>query len=125
MLRALMLVSGCIEIVFGVVAVVAPDPVIEAVGATGDVQAPILALISLLGAATLGLGVGALIGRNHLKTVGGRAAAYGLGLYNVVGALVLLFAASDVGSSGLWGGAVLHAVIALLFVYAFATRKSA
>jgi Na+-driven multidrug efflux pump len=125
MLRALMLVSGCIEIVFGVVAVVAPDPVIEAVGATGDVQAPVLALISLLGAATLGLGVGALVGRNHLETVGGRAAAYGLGLYNVVGALVLLFAASDVGSSGLWGGAVLHAVIALLFVYAFATRKSA
>jgi Na+-driven multidrug efflux pump len=125
MLRALMLVSGCIEIVFGVVAVVAPDPVIEAVGATGDVQAPILALISLLGAATLGLGVGALVGRNHLETVGGRAAAYGLGLYNVVGALVLLFAASDVGSSGLWGGAVLHAVIALLFVYAFATRKNA
>ncbi len=125
MLRALMLVSGCIEIVFGVVAVVAPDPVIEAVGAKGDVQAPVLALISLLGAATLGLGVGALVGRNHLETVGGRAAAYGLGLYNVVGALVLLFAASDVGSSGLWGGAVLHAVIALLFVYAFATRKSA
>jgi Na+-driven multidrug efflux pump len=125
MLRALMLVSGCIEIVFGVVAVIAPDPVIEAVGATGDVQAPVLALISLLGAATLGLGVGALVGRNHLETVGGRAAAYGLGLYNVVGALVLLFAASDVGSSGLWGGAVLHAVIALLFVYAFATRKSA
>lgn len=125
MLRALMLVSGCIEIVFGVVAVVAPDPVIEAVGAKGDVQAAVLALISLLGAATLGLGVGALVGRNHLETAGGRAAAYGLGLYNVVGALVLLFAASDVGSSGLWGGAVLHAVIALLFVYAFATWKSA
>jgi len=84
-----------------------------------------LALISLLGAATFGLGVGALVGRNHLDAPGGRAAAYGLGLYNVIGAAVLLFAASDVGSSGLWGGAVLHAVIALLFIYAFATMKRA
>jgi hypothetical protein len=30
-----------------------------------------------------------------------------------------------VGGSGLWAGAVLHAVIALLFIYAFATRKGA
>jgi len=125
MLRALMLVSGCIEIVFGVAAIVAPAPVIEAVGGSGDVPMPILALISLLGAATFGLGVGALIGRNHLETAGGRAAAYGLGLYNVLGAAVLLFAATDVGGAGLWGGAGLHTVIGLLFIYALATRKSA
>jgi len=125
MLRVLMLVSGVIEIVFGVVAIITPAPVIEAVGGSGDVPMATLALISLLGAATFGLGVGALVGRNHLDALGGRAAAYGLGLYNVIGAAVLLFAASDVGSSGLWGGAVLHAVIALLFIYAFATMKRA
>lgn len=125
MLRILMLVSGVIEIVFGFIAIISPDAVIEAVGARGDVQTQVLALVSLLGAATFGLGVGALRGRDHLDTTGGRAAAYGLGLYNVIGASVLLFAASDVGGSGLWGGAVLHAVIALLFVYAFATRKGA
>lgn len=125
MLRTLMLVSGVIEIIFGFVATIAPDPIIETVGARGDVQTQVLALVSLLGAATFGLGVGALMGRDHLDTAGGRAAAYGLGLYNVIGASVLLFAASDVGGSGLWGGAVLHAVIALLFVYAFATRKAA
>jgi len=124
-LRGLMLVSGVIEIVFGVVAILGPDPVIEAVGGSGDVPLPTLALVSLLGAATFGLGVVALVGRNHLEAAGGLAAAYGLGLYNVIGAAVLLFAASNVGGSGLWGGAVLHAVIALLFIYAFATRKSA
>jgi len=125
MLRTLMLVSGVLEIVFGFVAIIAPDTIIEAVGARGDVQTQVLALVSLLGAAAFGLGVGALMGRDHLDTAGGRAAAYGLGLYNVIGASVLLFAASDVGGSGLWAGAVLHAVIALLFVYAFATRKAA
>jgi hypothetical protein len=125
MLRGLMLVSGVIEIIFGFVAIMAPDAIIEAVGAKGDVQTQVLALVSLLGAATFGLGVGALMGRDHLDTAGGRAAAYGLGFYNVIGASVLLFAASDVGGSGLWAGAVLHAVIALLFVYAFATRKGA
>lgn len=125
MLRTLMLVSGVIEIVFGFIATISPDPIIEVVGARGDVQTQVLALVSLLGAATFGLGVGALMGRDHLDTAGGRAAAYGLGLYNVIGASVLLFAASDVGGSGLWGGAVLHTVVALLFVYAFATRKGA
>jgi len=67
MRRGLMLVSGIIEIVFGIVAVLGPDAVIEAVGGSGDVPLPTLALVSLLGAATFGLGVGALVGRNHLE----------------------------------------------------------
>jgi hypothetical protein len=75
--------------------------------------------------ATLGLGVAALIGRNHLDTAGGGAAARGLGLYDVIGGVLLLSAATDVGGSGLWGGAVLHAVIGLLFVYAFIAWKGA
>jgi len=98
MLRGLMLVSGLSRSssespLFG------PDPVIEAVGGSGDVPMPTLALVSLLGAATFGLGV--LVGRNHLGTTGGLAAAYGLGLYNVIGAAVLLFATSNVGGNGL------------------------
>jgi hypothetical protein len=123
MLRALMLVSGIIETVFGVVAALGPDAVIEAVGGSGDVPTPTLTLVSLLGAATFGLGVAALVGRNYLDTAGGRAAAYGLGLYNVIGGALLLAAATDVGGFGLWGGAVLHAVIGLLFIYAFIARK--
>jgi len=126
MLKLLMLVSGVIEVLFGLSALVAPLAVIEAVGGKGGaVQLPTLALVSLLGAATLGLGVGALYGRSHLDTPGGMAAAYGLGLYNVVGAVVLtLFAKSDASDPGLWAGAVLHVVIGVLFIYAFATRKS-
>lgn len=125
MLRGLMLVSGLIEIIFGILATISPDPVVEAVGGSGGVPTPTLALISLLGAATFGLGAGALVGRNHLETAGGLAAAYALGLYNVIGGAVLLAAAADVGGPGLWGGAALHAVIGLLFIVAFVMRKAA
>lgn len=122
MLKALMLVSGWIEGLFGLSALFGPLLVVEAVGGTAT-GAPTLTLIRLLGAATFGLGVGALVGRNHLETQGGLAAAYGLGLYNVLGAVALIVGAVSVGGAGLWGGAVLHIVIGLLFIYAFLTRR--
>ncbi|MGH6735890.1 MAG: hypothetical protein ACRECX_07395 [Methyloceanibacter sp.] len=82
-----------------------------------------MALIRLLGAGTFGLGVAAVLARNHLDQTGGLAAAYGLGLYNVLAAVALLFAALAVGSAGLWGGGALHGAIAVLFGYAFAARR--
>jgi len=123
MLKPLMFVSGWVEIVFGVSVLIVPLLVIEAVGGTGA-GAATLALIRLLGAATLGLGVAAVLARNHLGGGAGLAAAYGLGLYNVLGgAGVLLFAAFTAGSAGLWGGAVLHITMGGLFVYALAMRR--
>ena len=122
MLKPLMFVSGWVEIVFGVSAFIVPLLVIEAVGGTGA-GAATLALIRLLGAATLGLGVAALLARNHLDGAAGLAAAYGLGLYNVLGAGVLLFAALTAGGAGLCGGAVLHITMGGLFVYALAMRR--
>ena len=122
MLNPLMFVSGWVEIVFGVSVLIVPLLVIEAVGGTGA-GAATLALIRLLGAATLGLGVAALLARNHLDGGAGLAAAYGLGLYNVLGVGVLLFAAFTAGSAGLWGGAVLHITMGGLFVYALAMRR--
>ena len=65
--------------------------------------------------------MGGLVGRNHLETQGGLAAAYGLGLYNVLGAAALILGAAASGSTGLWGGAVLH--IGLLFICAFIARR--
>lgn len=122
MLKPLMLVSGWIEVLFGFSALFIPLMVVEAVGGTGaGTQA--LTLIRLLGAATLGVGVGALVGRNHLDTQGGLATAYGLGLYNVLAAPALIVGAVSAGGAGLWGGAVLHTVIALLFCYALVARR--
>ena len=122
MLKGLMLVSGWIEALFGLSALFGPMLVAEAVGATAT-GAAALTLVRLLGAATFGLGVAAVVGRNHLETHGGLAAAYGLGLYNVIGALALVLGAVSAGDAGLWGGAVLHTVIGLLFVYAFLIRR--
>jgi hypothetical protein len=51
------------------------------------------------------------------------AAAYGLGLYNIVGACVLVIGAVSASSPGLWSGAILHSVIAMLFVFALLTRR--
>lgn len=122
MLKLMMIVSGLVEVVFGLSALVAPAMVLEAVAAAGG-DTPTVAFIRLLGAATLGLGVGALFARNHLDTAGGLAAAYGLGLYNVVGGFVLILGAMSAGGAGLWPGAILHTVIAALFVYAFLARR--
>jgi len=90
MLKPLMFVSGWVEIVFGVSVLIVPLLVIEAVGGTGA-GAATLALIRLLGAATLGLGVAALLARNHLGGGAGLAAAYGLGLYNMLGGLAFFY----------------------------------
>jgi hypothetical protein len=122
MLKGLMLVSGWIEVLFGLSALFGPMLVAEAVGATAT-GAAALTLVRLLGAATFGLGVAALVGCNHLETHGGLAAAYGLGLYNVIGALALVLGAVSAGGAGLWGAAVLHSVIGLLFAYAFLIRR--
>jgi hypothetical protein len=122
MLKLMMTVSGLVEVVFGLSALAAPAMVLEAVAAAGG-DTPTVALIRLLGAATLGLGVGALFARNHLDTAGGLAAAYGLGLYNIIGGFVLIIAAASAGGAGLWPGAILHTVIAALFVYAFLSRR--
>jgi hypothetical protein len=52
------------------------------------------------------------------------ASAYGLGLYNVIGALILvLFAKSIMSDPGLWAGAILHIVMSALFIYAFVKRR--
>jgi len=130
MVPLLVLVSGCIEILFGVSAMLMPVMAVEgAGGAHADLAT--LSLIRLLGVATFGLGIGALLGRNWAAATGDYDMAYGLGsyaavslaVYNIVAAPALLFGAIQTGSQGLWAGGVLHGVIALLFVVALARRR--
>jgi hypothetical protein len=94
-------------------------------------SAATLSLIRLLGVATFGLGVGALLGRNWAAAIGDHTTAYGLGsyaaialaVYNILAAPALLYAALQTGSQGLWAGGVLHGVIGLLFIVALARRR--
>ena len=120
MLRLLMLVSGAFEALFGLSALLAPGQLIAALGTEPNDGALFLARI--LGAATLGIGIGALLARDHVESKGGLAAAYGLALYNVLAAALILWSTAVVGLGGtmLWGAGLFHALVGLLFVYALA-----
>ncbi|MGV1013460.1 MAG: hypothetical protein ACOYB4_00665 [Methyloceanibacter sp.] len=124
MLRLLMIVSGAFEAAFGASALLTPNTMIDALGMGGGLSAVFFARI--LGAATLGLGIAALLARNALDTTGGLAAAYGLALYNVLAAILIVWtAATGGGPAALWAAGLFHAVIGALFVYALiAERKT-
>jgi hypothetical protein len=123
MLRLLMLVSGAFEALFGLSALLAPGQLIAALGTESNDGAVFLARI--LGAATLGIGVAALLARDHVESKGGLAAAYGLALYNVLAAALILWSTSVVGlgDAMLWGAGLFHALMGLLFVYALAIER--
>jgi len=123
MLRLLMIVSGTFEALFGLSALIAPDMLVGSLGT--DPNAASVFLARILGAATLGLGTAALLARNDLNSKGGLAAAYGLGLYNVLAAGFILWTAVGLGGAALWSTGLVHAVIGALFVYALAGRAQA
>ena len=120
MLRLLMIVSGGIEALFGVSAILATPMLVSALGTEAGTSA--LFFARMLGAATLGIGIAALLARNELAGPGGLAVAYGLALYNVLAAVLILWTAAEAGGAALWGTGILHAVIGTLFVSALARR---
>ena len=130
MLKTLVLVSGWIEVLFGVAAMLGPALVLAAVGGMNADEVT-LTLIRLLGAATFGVGIGALAGRNHTEAKGGLAAAYGLGSYGILGLVIynllasplLILCAFTVDGPGIIAAAALHTVIALLFLIAIFGRR--
>ena len=74
MLRLLMIASGSFEALFGASALLATNMLVAALG-TGTDSASIF-FARVLGAATLGLGIAALLASNELSTAGGLAAAH-------------------------------------------------
>jgi hypothetical protein len=120
MLRLLMIVSGAFEALFGLSAILATEALAGALGAGADPSAIFFARV--LGAATLALGIAALLARNELASHGGLAIAYGLALYNVLAAGVILWTAAELGGVSLWATGIVHAVIGMLFVSALARR---
>jgi hypothetical protein len=123
MLRLLMIVSGAFEALFGASAILATHMLIGALGTEAGASAVFFARV--LGAATLALGIAALLARDQLETKGGLAAAYGLALYNVLAAGFIIATAAQgrLGGAALWGAGAFHAVMGTLFVYALATWR--
>lgn len=124
MLRLLMVISGGFETLFGASAILATPMLIGALGTEAGPSALFFARV--LGAATLALGVAALMARDDLTSPGGLAAAYGLTLYNVLAAALILWTAAGVGLGGaaLWGAGLFHAAMGVLFVYALAPSRN-
>jgi hypothetical protein len=122
MLRLLMMVSGAFEALFGLSAMLAPGQLIATLGTESNEGAVFLA--RLLGAATLGIGIAALLARDQTETKGGLAAAYGLTLYNLLAACLILWTAMSLGGAALWSTGVLHAAIGALFVLALIKRTA-
>lgn len=121
MLRLLMIVSGGFEALFGLSTLLAPDLLIGAL--RWESSAATVFLARILGAATLGLGVAALLARDQTETKGGLASAYGLALYNVLAACLIVWTALSLGGTALWSTGVIHAVIGALFVFALISRQ--
>jgi hypothetical protein len=86
---------------------------------------PTLLIVPVKRNGTLGLGVAALLARDQVESKGGLAAAYGLALYNVLAAALILWtvAVIGLGDAALWGAGLFHAAIGLLFVYALAVAR--
>jgi hypothetical protein len=122
MLRLLMIVSGGFEALFGLSTLLAPDLLIGAL--TWEPSAATVFLARILGAATLGLGVAAPLARDQVETTGALAAAYGLTLYNVLAACLILWTAMSLGGTAVWSTGVIHAVIGALFVLALIQTES-
>lgn len=123
MLRLLMIVSGGFEAVFGLSTLLAPDVLIASLGADATPAAIFLARV--FGAATLGLGSAALLARDQTGSQGGLAAAYGLMLYNVLAALLIVWTALSLGGAALWSTGLIHVALGALFVFALIKRPNA
>jgi hypothetical protein len=118
MIRPLMIVSGVVEALVGLLCLVAAGLVIDLFFGGGGSPAALF-LARLFGAAALGLGGAALIARNYYKNPGGLAIVYGLTAYNLLAAVLLAWAAATgLGGTVLLIAAVFHALMGAALSYA-------
>ena len=123
-LKLLLTVSGGLEVLAGSLALLSPAPLVDLLfGGPVDPGAAFLA--RLFGAGVLSLGLACLKARDDVWSAAGLAVCVGITSYNVLGAVVLLWAAAGVGLGGLllWGTGIGHAVLGALFVLALARRS--
>lgn len=116
-LRLLLALSGSLEILAGLMALITPIPVVSLLlGSPPDSIGVVLA--RLFGAGVFALGLACLKARNDVARPAGLAVSLGITAYNVLAAVVLLWTAagSGFGSLLLWGAGIVHAVFGVLFL---------
>jgi hypothetical protein len=123
-LRLLLTISGGLEVLVGVLALVSPITVVSLLlGSPLDSIGVVLARI--FGAGVFSLGLACLKARDDVGTPAGLAVSIGITAYNVLAAVVIIWAAGGLGLGGslLWGAGILHATLGALFVSALMASK--
>ena len=123
-LRLLLILSGGLEILAGLPALITPGPLLSLLlGGSADQIASVLA--RLFGAGVFALGLACVKARHDVASPAGLAVSLGITAYNFLAAVVLLWtaAASGLGGLLLWGAGILHAVLGALFISAIVTSR--
>jgi hypothetical protein len=118
-LRLLLTLAGGLEILAGVLTLISPTMAVTMLlGEPVDSVASVLT--RLFGAGVFALGLACLKARDDLGSPAGLAVSIGITSYNVLAAVVLIWAAAGLGLGGLllWGAGIGHAILGALFVSA-------
>lgn len=115
-LKLLLTLSGVLEAFAGSLMLITPALAIDVLlGRPADAMAIVLA--RFFGAGMFALGLACLKARDDVGSPAGQAVVYAITCYNVVAAILLLWAAVSVGLGGvlLWTAGVGHAALGTLF----------
>ena len=124
-MRLLLTLAGGLEILAGSAALIIPAPVVSLLlGVSMDPVASVLA--RLFGAGVFALGLACLKARNDVRSPAGVAVSIGITAYNLLAAVVLIWAAAGLSLGGLllWGAGISHATLGALFVFALFNRPT-
>jgi len=120
-LRLLLTISGGLEALMGMLALITPATVASLLlGESADQIATVVT--RLFGAGVFGLGLACLKARDDVGSPAGLAVSLGITSYNVLAAVVIIWAAAGLGLGGflLWGAGIGHAVLGGFFILALA-----
>lgn len=118
-LRLLLTLSGGIEMLTGLLLLISPATVVSLLlGGPLDSIATVLA--RLFGAGLFALGLACLKARDDTQSAAGLAVSIGITCYNVLAAVLIVWAAAGLGLGGvlLWAAGIGHAGFGVLFVSA-------
>ena len=123
-LRLLLTLSGSLEILAGLPALISPSTVVSLL-LGGPVDGITGVLARLFGAGVFALGLACLKARHDVGSPAGLAVSLGITSYNMLAAVVLFWTAAGSGLGGLllWGAGIGHATLGALFVSALMTSR--
>ena len=123
-LRLLLTLSGSLEALVGILALLSPTTAVTLLfGEPVDTMTPVVT--RLFGAGAFSLGLACLKARDAAATSAGLAVSLVMTSYNVLAAVLIIWAAAGLGLGGLLllGTGIAHAVLGMLFVWSLMALK--